>query len=311
MVQLYQQNMILKTSQPEDIKPFLEKLVIPNDGSHKGQNGKALIIGGSTLFHAASLWAAEVASHFLDMVHYSSTEENLEIFTKLKTTFRNGIIVHKKDLQEYVKEDDAVLIGPGMVRSEITNDQLRITNFQEVLSITDEAEYSRALTYYLLHTFPDKKFVIDAGALQMMDAEWLKDMNERCIVTPHQGEFERLFGEAITDLSLEEKAAKAAQYAKEYNCIILLKAIDDIITDGQETIIVQGGNQGLTKGGSGDILAGLTVSFFTKNDGVTAAVLASYIEKLAADDLKKDNLYWYNMIDLIHNIPKVLAHSLS
>ncbi len=302
--------MILKTSQPQDIKPFLEKLVIPQQESHKGQNGKALIIGGSTLFHAASLWAAEVASHFLDMVHYSSTEENLEIFTKLKTAFRNGIIVHKKDLLDYVAEDDAVLIGPGMVRSE-SNAEEQVESFDDVLRITDEAEYGRQLTYYLLKHFPDKKFVIDAGALQMMDADWLKDMNERCIVTPHQGEFEKLFREKITELPVEEKAERARHYAKEYHCTILLKAIDDIITDGEQTIIVQGGNQGLTKGGSGDVLAGLTVSFFTKNDALTSAVVASYMEKLAADDLKRDNLYWYNMIDLIHNIPKVLAHSLS
>jgi NAD(P)H-hydrate epimerase len=76
-------------------------------------NGKVLIIGGSTLFHSASLWAAEIASYFVDMVHYSSTVENNEIFLKLKTIFRSGIIVHRKDLLHYVQEDDAILFRAG------------------------------------------------------------------------------------------------------------------------------------------------------------------------------------------------------
>ncbi len=304
--------MILKTSQPADIKPFLDKLHFPVSDSHKGQNGKALIIGGSTLFHAASLWAAEIASHFLDMVHYSSTEENNEVFLKLKTIFRNGIIVHKKDILWYIKEDDAVLIGPGMVRDETFQAKSESEpDFEHIISLENEAAYSHYITQYLIHSFPEKKFVIDAGALQMMNREWLKELKQPAIVTPHQREFHQLFGEDLLHLSTEEKAQKVATYAKEYHCVILLKAIQDIVSDGTETYIIEGGNQGLTKGGSGDILAGLTVALYTKNDPVTSAVIASYMEKLAADELKKDSAYWYNMIELIHKIPKVLAHSLS
>ena len=301
--------MILKTSHLNDFKPYLDKLVLPSDKSHKGQNGKALIIGGSTLFHAASLWAAEVASHFLDMVHYSSTEENLEIFSKLKTIFRNGIVVHKKDILEYVKEDDAILIGPGMVRSESAFQNE--SDFNNIIALTDESSYSFAITQYLIEHFPEKKFVFDAGALQMMDKELLKQLHQKAIITPHQGEFERLFGRDVTSLSLEEKTEVIKEYAKEYNCVILLKAIVDIISDGSETVIIEGGNQGLTKGGSGDILAGLTTSLYTKNDAFTSAVVASFLVKGAADELKIEKGYWYNMINLIEKIPEVLTKSLS
>lgn len=303
--------MILHISNPQDFKPFFDKLVLPNEQSHKGQNGKALIIGGSTLFHAASLWAAEIASHFLDMVHYSSTEENLEIFTNLKTTFRNGIIVHKKDIPFYVKEDDVVLVGPGMVRDSITNYELQITNFDEILSIKDEAKYSREIVKYLITEFPDKKFVFDAGALQMMEKDWLKNLKTKPIITPHQGEFERLFAENVSELSVEKKAEKVTQIAAEYNCVILLKAITDIISDGKETVLIEGGNQGLTKGGSGDILAGLTASLYTTNNAVTSAIVASFLVKRAADELKEESGYWYNMINLIEKIPAVLTKSLS
>jgi len=63
--------MIIKTSDANLVKTFLSKLRLPKSNSHKGQNGRVLIIGGSSLFHSASLWATEVASHFCDMVHYS------------------------------------------------------------------------------------------------------------------------------------------------------------------------------------------------------------------------------------------------
>ena len=53
----------------------LKKLYVPSSSSHKGENGKLLIIGGSVLFHAASLWALQVASRIVDMVFYSSVPQ--------------------------------------------------------------------------------------------------------------------------------------------------------------------------------------------------------------------------------------------
>jgi NAD(P)H-hydrate epimerase len=62
----------------------------------------------------------------------------------------------------------------------------------------------------------------------------------------------------------------------------------------------------LTKGGSGDILAGLTVTFYSKNDPVTSGILASFVEKAVADELSKTQGNWYNMTTLITHIPEVL-----
>ena len=295
--------MDIQTSDISTIKPFFNKLYIPPSDSHKGHNGKVLIIGGSRLFHSASLWAAEVATHFADMVHYASTKENNEIFHTLKTTFRNGIIVEQKDIPYYIKEDDAILLGPGMVRDEDKNYELRITNYQSLLAIQNEAEFSRAMVYLVAKQFAHKRFVIDAGALQMMDAEWLPLFKETPIITPHQLEFERLFGVSVVDMPIDQKADIVKEYAAKYNCVILLKAVVDIISDGEQIAVVQGGNQGLTKGGSGDILAGVTAAFRSKNEAFVSAVVASYTEKSAADDLKKTKGYWYNMNDLIDQIP--------
>lgn len=269
--------MIIKTSDTNSIKPFLKRLNIPKANSHKGQNGRVLIIGGSSLFHSASIWAAEIASRLVDIVHYSSTQENNEIFLLLKKKFHNGIVVPQKDLFRYVAEDDAILVGPGMMRE------------------GNEGQFTRNLTEKLIKKFPEKRFVFDAGSLQMMDPNWLLDLKVPAILTPHKIEFENLFN-----------GDRIEKVAEKYHCVVLLKAIDDHISDGREEIIVKGGNQGLTKGGTGDLLAGLCVSFYAKNDPVTSAVIASYILKKTADKLSQTSGYWYNIDDLIHEIPHVL-----
>ena len=108
--------MNIHSSDPQSMQKIVSDFNLPEQNSHKGQNGKLLIVGGSQLFHSASLWAAEVASHFVDMVHYSSTLENEQIFLDLKKKFRNGIVTPRDQLDHYIKEDEVILIGPGMVR---------------------------------------------------------------------------------------------------------------------------------------------------------------------------------------------------
>lgn len=274
--------MLIKTSNINLIKTLFKSFTLPQSNSHKGQNGKVLIIGGSSLFHAASLWAAEVCSHFVDIVHYSSTIENERIFHELKKTFRNGIIIPQKDLNYYTKEDDVILIGPGMMRSGI------------------EGKTTRRVVLKLIEKYPEKKFVLDAGALQMMDKEWLLKLKTPAIITPHEKEFERLF-----DVIGDEKTV--LEMAKKYRSVILLKKIKDIVSDGKTTFVIEGGNAGLTKGGTGDVLAGLTASFYAKNSSFDSAVYSSILLKIASDELFKSSGYWYNISDLIKILPKILA----
>lgn len=273
--------MFIKTSDTNLVNKIFKKFILPKSNSHKGENGKVLIIGGSSLFHAASLWAAEVCSHFADIVHYSSTLENQKIFYQLKKTFKNGIIVKQEDLDFYLDEDDVILIGPGMMRE------------------GKEGNYSRILIKKLIKKFPNKKFVFDAGSLQVMDKEWLLRLKEIPILTPHKAEFEKLFKKEANEENLKKMANK-------YRSTILMKSIKDFVSNGQKTIIIEGGNQGLTKGGTGDVLAGLTASFYIKNQSIDAAIYASILLKKTADELFNYFGYWYNVNDIINKLPEVL-----
>ena len=98
-----------------DVKD-LKKLYVPASDSHKGENGKLLFIGGSVLFHAASLWSLQVASRIVDMVFYSSVPENNALVEKEKEEFRNGIVVPRNKIEHYIEEADCILIGPGLPR---------------------------------------------------------------------------------------------------------------------------------------------------------------------------------------------------
>lgn len=99
-------------------KEIFDRLYKPAKGSHKGQNGKLTIIGGSKLFHGASLWALKTASRIVDMVFYSTIKENEGLTKKLKSEIYDFICVSRDEVEDYIEESDAVLIGPGLTRNE-------------------------------------------------------------------------------------------------------------------------------------------------------------------------------------------------
>jgi hydroxyethylthiazole kinase-like uncharacterized protein yjeF len=277
----------------EVINQAFKNLKIAKKDSHKGQNGKLLIIGGSELFHAASKWSLDIASKIVDMVFYSSVpsnnnlikrwqkhELNKELSQQAKANFWQGIVIDRKEIEAYVKEADCILLGPGMERSIYT---ARISN-------------------RLLKKYPQKKWVIDAGALQMINPDLL---NSNCIITPHHQEMKILIK--------KNNNFRPENYQAQATCL-LKGQIDQIFSknsSSQEKIIkIEGGNAGMTKGGTGDVLAGLLAALYCKNDALTSTVVASYINKKAGDLLYKKVGPYFNASDLVETIPRVIWSTL-
>lgn len=284
----------------------LKKLYIPPSDSHKGHNGKLLVIGGSHLFHAASLWALQIASRIVDMVFYSSVPENNLIVEELKKEFRNGIIVRRDDIESYIDEADAVLIGPGMMRAEnpVESRKSKVESLEEINKLDDEGEQSYWLTKYLLEKYPSKKWIIDAGALQMIDPEWLLSLKGNVILTPHPLEFARVFRIKNHESRITENDVK--EMAKKYNVTIVLKGEKDIVCSSEKCVDIAGGNAGMTKGGTGDVLAGLIAALATQNDLWLAATAGAYFNKKAGDALFEKVGYYFNASDLADEIPHVM-----
>ncbi len=252
----------------------VRKLYKPPKDSHKGQNGKLLIIGGSKLYHGSPIFAVKVASRIIDLVYFSSVKEVNTLVEKMKFEIADVIVIPKSEVNEYAKKVDCILIGGGM----------------------EQTKETKRLTENLLKRFPEKKFVIDADSLKVMNPKLL---NENCIVTPHSVEFKKLF-------KVEANEENARKMAKEYRCIVVLKGRKDIICSPKVCKYNLTGNVGMTKGGTGDTLAGLIAALACKNDLFLAATVGTFVNGLSGDRLKEKVGYYYNASDLVEEIPKAM-----
>ncbi|OGE83955.1 MAG: NAD(P)H-hydrate dehydratase [Candidatus Doudnabacteria bacterium RIFCSPHIGHO2_01_FULL_49_9] len=257
----------------------LPKIKLPKPKSHKGENGRLLIIAGSEKYHGSLLYAVKAASRIVDLIYVLSSRENLKLIQKLRFGTAEFIPVPPNfhDRESLVRAYDAVLIGPGMGVSRYT------------YNLVKKVLQSRV------------KVVLDADALNVMDTQLKKLLHPNCILTPHRGEFARLF-RSTTELTIVKSMVL------RYGCTILLKSPDaDVIASpGRKVYLNYTGNKGMTKGGTGDVLAGLVAGLFTKNDAHTSAIVGAYVNGKAGDDLYKKVGVYYDAEDLVDQIPKTL-----
>jgi NAD(P)H-hydrate epimerase len=272
----------------------LKKLYKPKKDSSGEDNGQVSIIGGSELFHGAPLLSLKVASRLVDMVFFSTPEKSVgHVAENLKSKLLSFIWVPWEDVENYLEKSDSILIGPGFMRFRSEKVPHGKRNH-----LCDEAcRLSRSITEKFLKDFKHKKWVIDAGSLQTMDPEWIP---EGSVLTPNKKEFRLLFGKMRP-----EKAAK------KYKCVIVLKGPVTKVYWRDDVVKISNGNPGLTKGGTGDIMAGLTVGLLAKNEPFLAAQAAGYLIKAAGDDLYKRVGTSYNADDLTNILPEVFFKSLS
>ena len=248
-------------------------------------------------------WSLEVASRLVDMVFYSSVPQNNQLIEQAKLNFWDGIVVERHQLESYLNESDCVLIGPGMQRQELDLElHQQPTNFYQndtfSLSNEDWQGDTQKVVNYLLVNNPQKKWVIDAGALQMVNPQLL---TESCIITPHHKEMEILQKNASLNQS-ENNLEKPT---------ILLKGEVDAIIHQQQQYFIEGGNAGMTKGGTGDVLAGLVAGLYTNNDLLPSTIIASHLNKKAGDDLYKKVGPFFNATDLANQVPHTLWEQLN
>ncbi|MCD6247824.1 MAG: NAD(P)H-hydrate dehydratase [Candidatus Diapherotrites archaeon] len=251
---------------PGNVK-FLKKR---NPESHKGENGVVLIVAGSNQYHGASIFAGKAASLFTDLIYFLTEKENIAYVKKASPEFIVSEI-SLKNFEKLAQKADSILIGPG-------------------LSIS--AKNKRILSY-ALKNFSEKKFVLDATALRLLNKKLL---NKNCLLTPHANEFKALF-------PCDAKPENVLAMAKKHSCNILLKGSVDVISDGSALYYNFSGNALLTAGGTGDCLAGVAAAFSAKNSLLDSALAASFLVGFAADmlALKKSGL---NASTLIESLPE-------
>jgi ADP-dependent NAD(P)H-hydrate dehydratase / NAD(P)H-hydrate epimerase len=124
-----------------------------------------------------------------------------------------------------------------------------------------------------------------------------KLLNERCIITPHLGEMERI----LSKVGGDEASLLAT------GVTIILKGEKDRVFNSKNEIVVEGGNAGMTKGGTGDVLAGLVAGLYAFSDeALSAAVVGSYVNKKAGEALFEEVGPFFKTSQLAAQIPAVL-----
>lgn len=279
-------------------KKIVQKLNLPKPDSRKRDNGRLLIIAGSDNYFGALVYAVKAASRIVDLVYLLSTSENQQLIKKLKIQTAEfmpidsslllspihgeSARVHTRAREVSQWDDwDCILIGPGMGVSANT----------------------KRLVYQVIRS--NKRAVLDADALNVLDDKLKRILSPLHILTPHHKEFYRLF-------KIDATAQNASKMAKKWNCHIVLKGPTDVIAQPNGKIALnKTGNAGMAKGGTGDVLAGLIAALYTTNDAFTSAAAGVYINGAAGDELYKKAGTFYDAEDLTNQLPKTLWHLVS
>ncbi len=129
--------------------------------------------------------------------------------------------------------------------------------------------------------------VIDADGINIIshNINVLKVAKVPIILTPHPGEMSRLTGKTVEQIQAD-RIQTATDFAREYNVTVVLKGSNTVVaTPYERTVYVNTtGNPGMSKGGSGDLLAGIIAAFSASGmSAENAAVLAVYLHGLAGD----------------------------
>ncbi|MGI0065305.1 MAG: ADP-dependent NAD(P)H-hydrate dehydratase, partial [Nitrosotalea sp.] len=155
----------------------------------------------------------------------------------------------------------------------------------------------------LVHSLLDRavRLSLDASSLVPEILPEIKD--KKVIVTPHAGEFQRLFGEIPPD-AIKPRTETVEKYAKEHGITILLKGPTDIVSDGKQTYLNPKNIAAMTVGGTGDVLSGVVASMLAKNkDPVQAASAAVFVNGKAGFLAQKKYGLHIMATDLLDFIP--------
>ncbi len=233
--------------------------------SHKGSYGCLAIIAGSRQYSGAAILCARAALRSgAGIVHLFCPADIMAVYHQVLP----AVIKHKLGASTLAELEscDALLIGPGLGQAA----QVKLC-LQEIISNWE------------------KPLVIDADAINIIaKANLLKTIKSKnVLITPHLAEFSRLTGTDIHVLN-EDIIKHLKSFCEEYAGAVLLKNATTIYCDIAEIVFDISGNDGLSTGGSGDILAGIIIAFIGQGLSIKqAATGASWLLGNTAEVLVK------------------------
>ncbi len=269
-------------------REFVAKRIPPRKkDSHKGMNGTVCVVGGGRIYHGAPFLAAMGAMRTgLDLVYLAvpagiapsvrSLSPDLIVYPMPDSKLTRG---NANRLAGWLPTVDCIAIGPG-------------------LGPQNQDELRYALTKLATKS---KRLVADADALRpsILPADYTSKM----VVTPHSGEFERLFG-AKLELETGPRVAAVKKAAGDNGIVALVKGPVDIVSDGENVALNDTHSPAMTVGGTGDVLTGVTAGLLAKGlDPFDAACCAAFINGTAGAVAAQELGFHITASDVISRIP--------
>lgn len=261
--------------------------------THKGQNGKLLVVAGSNKHTGSAIFNAVAALRSgVDLVTVASPQRPADIAANfapdLITAPLKGDFLTREHLPlilELANVSNAVVLGSGLGREKET--------YAAVAEIINKVH---------------RPLVVDADAIRALEEvkQNLNRENRQVIITPHADEFISLTGEKVLP-EVEDRKEKVKKWAGILKAVILLKGHVDVISDGFETVLNDTNSIYMTKGGFGDTLAGICGSLLAqKIPALQAAEYAAYINGKAGELAAKKFAQGVIASDIFEEIPNVV-----
>ena len=280
----------------------------PRD-SHKGTFGAVLAVAGSAYYRGAALLAAEGALRTgAGIVTLASVEPVLaaavarlpECCLCPCIAGADGGISPESIPRIQRQKATALLLGPGLGGT--------------AQSAARAAE-TRTLVQELLPGFAGSAVLdadgLNAAAQLLAEGKAFPHPAGELILTPHPGEMARLTGLSAAEINADREGI-AQQYAEKWNAVVVLKGSRTVIASPDGRVCVNPtGNPGLARGGSGDVLAGMTAALLACRLPVyEAAACAVYLHGAAADRAAK-RLGEYGMLphDILPELGQMFAEN--
>jgi NAD(P)H-hydrate epimerase len=253
--------------------------------SHKGTNGHSLLIGGVKGKIGAIVLAAKAclkSGTGLCSVYIPKGANSI-----LQTSVPEAMVFDSEEEWHVsgsfnAEHFSAICFGPGAGKNEGTAKLLK----------------------YLIQTV-NENLLIDADGLNILaeNPTWLFFLPPNTVLTPHPGELDRLCGKANSGY---ERLANAQNLSLKTGAVVVLKGAFTAVCSPSSTVYFNStGNNGMAKGGSGDVLSGIITALLAQGlSALNAAKLGVFIHGLAGDFAASElSPIAMNASDIINSLP--------
>ncbi len=231
----------------------------------KGLTGAAVLCAKGALLSGAGLVTLGIAQSQYSIVSRKLTEA---MTLPLPETSQGSLALKSfSQIRRFAKDKDVLAIGPGLSRNKSTQALIRKIISSINIPMVIDADALNALVGYM---------------------DILKNRRALTVITPHPGEMGRIL-DRKTSYVQKNRRMLAKEFSGMYNIVTVLKGHRTVVADSSGEVFENNtGNPGMAKGGSGDVLTGITAAFLGQSPNVFDAVkLAVYVHGMAGDEAVK------------------------